>query len=149
MGFRGGADDPRGRGDPFVTGAARRPEEDHGAAEETDFPAVDIFETAVEIVVEAELPGIDPARVSVAVDRGALVVAGVKEEPAPGGRVAFLCMERSFGPFRRVVPLPVAVDLTRATAAYRAGVLRVRLPKIEEKRGRRRSIPVTVEPETP
>jgi HSP20 family protein len=51
-------------------------------------------------------------------------------------------MERSFGPFRRAVLAGRAVDVTRATATYREGVLQVRMPKIEERRGLRRVIPV-------
>jgi HSP20 family protein len=149
VGTAGGPDDPGRRLPEDLLEAALRlagAERRAGPGEETDFPAVDIFETAAEIVVEAELPGVDPAQVAAFVDRGALVIEGVKEEDAPPGRVAFLCMERSFGPFRRVVPLLGAVDLARATAVCRAGVLRIRLPRIEDKRGRRIAIPIAVEP---
>ena len=149
MGTLGGPEGPGRRlPDGLLEAALRFAGVEHqaGPGEETDFPAVDIFETATEIVVEAELPGVDPARVAVSVDRGALVIEGVKEEDAPPGRVAFLCMERSFGPFRRVVPLLGAVDLARATAVCRAGVLRIRLPRIEDKRGQRIGIPIAAEP---
>lgn len=115
----------------------------HPAFEETDFPAIDVFETPGELVVEAELPGIDPARITVTAGEGVILIEGVKEEDPGPGRVSFLCMERSFGAFRRVVIPGVAVDIARATAVCRDGILQVRVPKVDEKRGRVRVIPVT------
>ncbi len=150
MGFRGGPREPGGGiPDGLIEAALRLTGGERAASggDETDFPAIDIFEAAGQVVIEAELPGVDPAAVTVSVDRGALVIEGVKDEPPPAGRVAYLCMERSFGPFRRVVPLLGAVDLAGATAVVRAGVLRIRLPKIAEERGRRLTIPIAVDPE--
>ncbi|HEY5998553.1 MAG TPA: Hsp20/alpha crystallin family protein [bacterium] len=120
--------------------AAGRPE--HPAIEETEFPAIDVFETAGELIVEAELPGLDASQIGVSAGEGLIVIEGFKaEEPGPS-RVNFLCMERTFGPFRRAVLAGRAVDVTRAAATYRDGVLQVRVPKIEERRGSRRVIPV-------
>jgi HSP20 family protein len=113
------------------------------AIEETEFPAIDVFETAEELIVEAELPGLDPSQIGVSAGEGLVVIEGIKAEETGPGRVNFLCMERSFGPFRRAVLAGRAVDVTRASATYREGVLQVRVPKIEERRGRRRVIPVT------
>ncbi len=115
----------------------------HPAIEETEFPAIDVFETGGEVVIEAELPGVDPASVQVTAGEGLIVIEGDKQEDAGPGRVNFLCMERSFGPFRRVVIPGVAVDIARATAVCRDGILQVRVPKVEEKRGRVRVVPVT------
>ena len=120
--------------------AGGRPE--HPAIEETEFPAIDVFETAAELVVEAELPGMDPSQIGVSAGEGLIVIEGIKAEESGPGRVNFLCMERSFGPFRRAVLAGRAVDVSRASATYREGVLQVRVPKIEERRGRRRVIPV-------
>jgi len=113
--------------------------------EETDFPPLDIFETAGDLVVEAELPGIDTGRLEVSVAAGLLIVEGVKEEILESGRVNFLCMERTFGSFRRVVPLLHPIDSSRIKAFYRMGVLHITIPKVEEKRGVRRVVPVTKE----
>ena len=111
--------------------------------EETELPAIDVFETPAELVIEAELPGVDPATIGVGAGEGLVVIEGTKQDPPVPERVNFLCMERSFGAFRRVVLTGAAVDVTRATAVCRDGVLQVRVPKIEEKRGRIRAIPVT------
>ena len=122
----------------------RRPA--HPAIEETEFPAIDVFETPADVVIEAELPGVDPAAIGVIASESLIVIEGTKEEQPGPGRVNFLCMERSFGVFRRVVLPGAAVDVSRATAACRDGVLQVRVPKVEEKRGRVRVIPVTAPP---
>ena len=121
--------------------AARRPA--HPAIEETEFPAIDVYETPAEVVVEAELPGVDAAAIGVIAGEGLIVIEGTKQEESVPGRVNFLCMERSFGAFRRVVLPGAAVDISRATAVCRDGMLQVRVPKIEEKRGRVRVVPVT------
>lgn len=118
----------------------------HPGIEETEFPAIDVFETPVDVVIEAELPGVEPADIGVIAGEGLIVIEGTKLEEAGAGRVNFLCMERSFGVFRRVVLPGASVDISRATAVCRDGILRVRVPKVEEKRGRVRVIPVTAEP---
>ena len=115
----------------------------HPAIEETEFPAIDVFETPAELVVEAELPGVAAERIVVSAGEGLILIEGTKEEDPGPGRVNFLCMERSFGPFRRAVVIGRAVDITRAAATCRQGILQVRVPKIEEQRGRCRVIPVS------
>ncbi len=147
MGFRSDPGEPFGRlsdAEASLQRLAAGPPAPPGS-EETDFPALDVFETAGELVVEAELPGIDPTQVGVSIGEGMIVIEGFKEDPGPG-RVNYLCMERIFGPFRRMVPTGRAVDPARAVATYREGVLQVRLPKLEEKRGGRRVIPIQADP---
>jgi len=146
MGFRRVPDDPHGGmgGDLLeaslrLLAAGAQPQ---AMGEETEFPAIDVFETATELVIEAELPGVDAAAIGVSAGQGRVVIEGHKPEEAGAGRVNFLCMERTFGAFRRVVPLGRAADATRASATCRDGVLQVRVPKIEEKRGCSRVIPV-------
>ena len=118
----------------------------HPEIEETEFPAIDVFETPLDVVNEAELPGVDPAAIGVIAGEGLIVIEGTKEEEPGPGRVNFLCMERSFGAFRRVVIPGAAVDTARATAVCRDGILQVRVPKVAEKRGRVRVVPVTAKP---
>lgn len=118
----------------------------HPAIEETEFPAIDVFETPFDVVVEAELPGVEPAAITVIASEGLIVIEGEKQERPGPGRVNFLCMERIFGIFRRAVLPGAAVDISRATAVCRDGILQVRVPKIEEKRGRVRVVPVAAAP---
>ena len=145
--------DPEGAGDLCVTEAGGVTEgyfrgllgerASTAAGGETDYPPLDIYETAGHFSVEVEIPGVDIADLEVSVASGMLFVEGVKEEVFEHGRVNFLCMERTFGFFRRVVPLPHPIDPTRIKAVYRLGILAISIPKVEEKRGQRLTIRIT------
>ena len=111
--------------------------------EETVFPTLDIYETAEEILVAAELPGVARENIDITFSNGTLVIEGIKKETIEGGRINFLCMERTFGTFRRIVPLMEPVDIPRITASYREGILEVRMPRLPERRGTRKTIPVS------
>lgn len=113
--------------------------------EEPDSPPLDIYEAAGLIVVEMEVPGIDTANLEVSVAGGTLVVEGLKRENLEPGRINFLCMERTFGSFRRIIPFLHPVDVNGIRAAYRAGILEIKIPILDERRGTRQVIPVTVE----
>jgi HSP20 family protein len=113
--------------------------------EEPDSPPLDIYETNGLIVVEVELPGIDIGNLEVSVTGGTLIIEGLKRENLEPGRINFLCMERTFGSFRRIIPFLHPVDITGVKAAYRAGILEIQIPILDERRGSRQLIPVTVE----
>lgn len=116
-----------------------------GSLGETEFPPLDIYEASGAIVVEAELPGVNPGNLEVSITGGTLVIEGMKEEVLEPGRVNFLCMERTFGDFRRIVPLLLPFHAAAIKARYRAGILEIRIPKAPERRGTRKAIPVTLE----
>lgn len=91
-------------------------------------PAVDVYETPDEMIVVAELPGVDPASIDLAVTGNVLSLRGVKaagELPEPLLQVR----ERRLGAFRRQLTLPHEVDFDRAQADASQGVLTIRLPK--------------------
>jgi HSP20 family molecular chaperone IbpA len=98
-----------------------------------EFP-VDVWESATEVVVEAELPGATVDAVELHLEGDRLVICG--ELPGAGGdAAAMLRIERYRGPFRRAVELPPEQYGTPA-ATLRAGVLQVRLPKQSTRRRR-------------
>ncbi len=114
-----------------------------GVAAECTAP-LDVIETADGIEVLMDLAGVEAGAVKVVVDGNTLVVMGHKK---PTGcehprEAAFHVAERTFGRFARGVRLAGAFDIARAEATFRAGELRVTLPRIEERRGRERQIPV-------
>ncbi len=96
-------------------------------------PPTDIYETAEEIGVRVEIPGVDPRDVEVTLKGDCLVVRGERKCPgdAPGaGEIrGYHRKEIHFGPFLSLVRLPSAVDQKSVTAAYESGFLCVRLPK--------------------
>jgi HSP20 family protein len=103
---------------------------------------VDVFEAGGEIIVEADLPGVAREQIELTVLRDILILEGTKPAPAVEPDVRHQCVERVAGRFRRVVELPGAADTRNIHAQLERGVLRIRLPKIEERRGSRRKVPI-------
>jgi HSP20 family protein len=110
---------------------------------EKGFPVIDVFENSENIFVEAELPGVDRDSVSVGIVEGDLVIEGEKaDDRNESEKVNYLCIERSFGRFRRIVDIPTAADTSRVKARYRDGVLLITIPKVKEQRRRDRKVEI-------
>ena len=105
-------------------------------------PNVDVCECPEELVVEAEMPGVDPASLSVRVGSGNLILSGNKPRPPESPGVSFHRRDRFYGPFRRVIPLAAAINTHKAEAKLESGMLSVRFPKVPNKRGEEVEIPV-------
>lgn len=102
-------------------------------------PVVDVKETEEEVVVSAELPGIDPADVAVTVQNGALTISGEKRhqsDPSSHEGIYYL-NERRYGRFERSFTLLQAVISDDIRATFTNGVLTVVLPKTAEAKPRR------------
>jgi HSP20 family protein len=100
-----------------------------GAAEYQ--PVVDVYETNDSLVFEVDLPGISPDDVLVKVYDDIVIIEGVKRERR-GERRNYLCMERKFAGFRRILTMPIRVDAAAGKASYSEGVLMVRFPKLRD-----------------
>jgi HSP20 family protein len=101
---------------------------------EVTVPAVDVYETGTEYIIEIELPGVGEEDVKVLLFSSRLEVSGFKRElGAPRGS-RYTRLEREFGAFRRDVVVPGAVDPGQACAALENGVLTVVLKKAARKR---------------
>ncbi len=105
-------------------------------------PNVDIVETEDELIVKAEVPGVAPAGLSVSVLGGNLIVQGEKARPDAEAGSKFHLAERAFGRFRRVINLGVPVNTHRAQASLADGLLRLRFPKVPNRRGEEVAIEV-------
>jgi len=92
-------------------------------------PAVDVYETADEVVIVVDLPGIADQEVEISVEGRAFTLRGerVARQGHPGR--LYSQMEICFGPFERVLALPAEVDADGATANYQDGFLEITLPK--------------------
>jgi HSP20 family protein len=101
-------------------------------------PRVDVTESAKEIKVYAELPGLEEKEIDVSLSRDLLTIRGEKaREEEEKGRNYYRA-ERSYGAFTRSIPLPASVDADRAEARFHNGVLTVTLPKESEARAQKR-----------
>jgi HSP20 family protein len=94
-------------------------------------PAVDIVETENELILKADVPGVNLKDIDIQFENGTLTIKGErkfeKEEKGKG----FHRMERSYGAFVRYFTVPETVDAEHVKADYQAGVLTITLPKKE------------------
>jgi HSP20 family protein len=99
-------------------------------------PAADVFETEDALTCELDLPGVDPAKVSVRVYEDLLIVEGSRPGivgECRGEAVRFLCMECGPARFRRLLKIPVQVNTQAGSAVYSNGVLTITFPKLKGK----------------
>jgi len=103
------------------------------------FPPVNVFSDAHGYVVRLEVPGVDPAGLTIESHGRTLTVSGKREfGGATGG--SFHRRERSQGEFSRSIQLPQDLDLQAADATCKHGVLTIRVPKHEDAKPRHISV---------
>jgi len=92
-------------------------------------PKVDVAETNDAVHVTAELPGIKEEDVEVTLADGNLVIRGEKKAEKEEKQKNYYRVERSYGSFRRSIPLPAEVDDQKVDASFKDGVLDIVLGK--------------------
>jgi HSP20 family protein len=102
-------------------------------------PPVDLYESANELTLRVDLPGVDPARVDLSLTGTVLDIRGDREDVAPEGAEE-RARERPAGAFHRQITLPEEVAFDEVQAECKHGVLIVRLPKRRDSRPR--TIPI-------
>lgn len=95
-------------------------------------PRVDVSETDKEIEITAELPGLSENDVEISLTEDVLTLKGEKKSEREEKDKNYYVSERSFGSFRRSIPLPSGVDQDKVKATFKNGVLRITVPKTEE-----------------
>lgn len=95
-------------------------------------PAVDVYETKNEVVVETPLAGIDPEKVEITVENNVLKIEGKSEKKSEVEEKNYYRQEIRSGSFYRAVALPTAVQGDKAEAEFDKGMLKVVIPKAEE-----------------
>jgi HSP20 family protein len=95
-------------------------------------PAVDIHETENELVLKADLPGIDEKDLDIRVENNMLTIRGERKFEQEVKEDNYLRVERSYGSFSRSFSLPNTVNTEAIDAEYKNGVLRVLMPKRAE-----------------
>jgi HSP20 family protein len=95
-------------------------------------PAIDVHETADDMVVTAALPGMKPEDLDVTITGQSLTLRGELKADEEIEREQYIYRERRFGTFNRSLQLPVRVEGDRAEASFRDGILTLRIPKADE-----------------
>ena len=90
---------------------------------------LDVKETAKEYVITAELPGVKPHDVELKIVGDNLILHGEKHAEKEEKESNYYRLERSYGSFQRILPIPVNVDRDAIQATTNHGVLRISLPK--------------------
>jgi len=104
-----------------------------GSAFPTTFegPAVDMYQTKDEIVVQATIPGVKPEDIDISVTGEILTIKGEFKQEDKIEEGSYVRQERRFGQFCRELTLPTQVNADKAKAEFEHGVLTLRLPKAE------------------
>jgi len=103
-------------------------------------PPMDMRETEDKVIIEAELPGLEPKDVDIHIEGRTLILSGERRQEKEEKKGSWHRVERSQGSFRRELELPHGADPEKVEAAFRNGILTVEVAKKEE--ARPRTIPV-------
>ncbi|MGC9327040.1 MAG: Hsp20/alpha crystallin family protein [Candidatus Hinthialibacter sp.] len=105
-------------------------------------PAVDVEETDQEIVVRAEMPGMEKDEFSIELEENTLILRGEKKHKDEHKDRNVHRVECRYGRFDRRIDLPATIQSDKAVAEYKNGVLNIVLPKAET--AKRKAITVNV-----
>ena len=100
-----------------------------GNLPDTWSPRMDVYEQNGNLMVKAELPGVQKADVSIELEGGDLIVRGERKAESEVKEEDYYRMERSYGSFYRRLPLPFEVQADTIAARFADGVLEVTIPK--------------------
>ena len=105
-------------------------------------PAVDIYETDNELVVQADLPEVNSKDIDVRVENQTLTISGERKFEESKQQKGYHRIERSYGQFARSFAVPATFDTEKIAAEYKNGVLTVSLPKKEAAKPRQIKVEV-------
>jgi HSP20 family protein len=101
---------------------------------------LDVIENEDEFVIKASIPGVKPEDLDITYTNHTLTIRGESKSERDVDEARYHLRERRYGRFERSIHLPTEVNADRIDASYDAGVLSLRLPKIEEVKPRRIAI---------
>ncbi len=100
-------------------------------------PAVDIFETENDLVMTAEVPGIDEKDIEIKIEDNTLILKGARKFEKETKEENYHRIERSYGSFYRAFTLPNSIDPEKIQAEHENGVLKITMPKRTELKPRK------------
>ena len=92
-------------------------------------PSVDIYETSDDIIIRAEVAGVDKDRLEVEISSRAVKIFGARRELPRSASATYRLAEIQYGTFERVLYLPAVIDTENVSTSYANGFLEVRLVK--------------------
>lgn len=99
-------------------------------------PAVDVSETNDEVIVKADIPGVNAEDIEINIVDNVLTIKGEKKREKEEKKENFYRVERYYGTFMRSIQLPSEIDIEKVKAQYKDGVLKIVLPKKPESKAK-------------
>ncbi len=96
------------------------------------WPDIDVIEDKKNIIVKAEVPGMEAGDFDISISDNVITIKGEKKQEKEEKEKNFYLMERRYGSFIRSIPLPAEVDNDKVEARYKKGVLKIVIPKKKE-----------------
>ena len=103
-------------------------------------PSMDIYDEDNDIVIKAEVPGVNKDDIDISVDKNRLTISGEKKQETKVKEKNFHRMERSYGSFSRSFRLPDGVNADKAKAEFKDGILEIRIPRSGKAKARKIAI---------
>jgi HSP20 family protein len=113
--------------------------------ETTWMPEIELKETDNDVILKAQIPGMDPKDLDVQVSPEAVMIAGERRQETKTEEKGFFRSEFRYGRFSRTIPLPTEVRHDQVTSTFKDGLLTLTLPKTEGKQ--RKVVKVEVKPQ--
>ncbi len=110
-----------------------------------NYPRVDIKENDKEVIIEAELPGMDEKDIDISLSDNVLSISGEKKQEKEEKKGKYYHVERSYGSFHREILLHCEVEQNKAQASFKKGVLKITLPKTPKAQQKAKSIPIRID----
>jgi HSP20 family protein len=101
-------------------------------SEKSWYPTVDVSEGKRDILVKAEIPGVDKEDIDLSIDGRLLTICGEKKHEKEESDERYHRVESSFGLYKRTIELPTDVDESKVDAKYKNGILKIKLKKAKE-----------------
>jgi len=98
------------------------------------YPKIDMKETDKEIIINAEIPGVDKKDINIDLNENILTISFERKQEKDEKDEGWRIIERSYGKFSRTITLPCIVKSNEAKATYKDGVLKIVLPKEKDSR---------------
>jgi len=105
-------------------------------------PMLDVYQDNHNVMVDVQLPGIDPKNIDIDVENDVLTIAGTSGDTKEIKKENYYRKEIRSGSFRRNIILPMPVKGDKAEAAYDKGILTITLPKHEAAKPKKISVKV-------
>ncbi|WP_421654401.1 Hsp20/alpha crystallin family protein [Leptothermofonsia sp. ETS-13] len=99
-------------------------------------PAIELMDTPENLILRVQLPGVERNHLNIQATQDAVLIEGEYPYPAQSESCQWLRSEFAYGKFRRLIPMPIAIENDHIQADFRDGILTLTLPKIEQERRR-------------